>query len=56
MVGDKEESISRELGEGDQTALWRTREAMSRHVDFVLKQWKAFNRYLLSNFHMSRVD
>lgn len=29
---------------------------MPRHVDFVLKQWKAFNRYLLSKFHVSRVD
>ena len=54
MAGEKEESVCRELGEG--ARLIMQPEAMLRHVDFVLKQRKAFPRYLLSNFCVSRLD
>lgn len=54
VAGDKEESVCRELGEG--ARLIMQSEATLRHVDFVLKQRKAFPRYLLSKFCVSRLD
>lgn len=55
MIGDKEESVWRELGKGPDCSL-QAGEASLRQAVFVLKGWKAFNRCLLSNFCGSRQD